>query len=390
MFRLNRRSYAGVAAMLTMASVAAGAGNASAQPTSAPHWRIVKTFGPSGANSSLAAVTATGPGDAWTAGEFCTGCPKQIQLGVAHWNGKRWSMQSLPAKIARHDYAIYSLGASSAKDVWIIAGATSGGFVAVRWNGKKWTATSLPSWVVRRAFGSGVTDNTAVTFGPKNVWDFSLGADALPTVAARFDGHTWRKAYLPGVPLRVSAVAANDIWVVAATKKTAHLPLGHHTNILMHWNGHSWKSITIPMPHSTFPGGFVDGLVGQGPKDAWIGVPTGGQIGSLRGELLHWNGAKWTHVSVPRGVFNVTTGAPVVPDGNGGVWMQGYGSAPPYPLHLYHYSHGRWTSELMPGGTHIFLQGFSWIPGTRSVWAVGLDVTGPGNTTKAVVTGYGV
>jgi hypothetical protein len=86
------------------------------------------------------------------------------------------------------------------------------------------------------------------------------------------------------------------------------------------------------MPKVTANGGYVAGLVGTGPRDAWLGVPTGGPVGNLRGELLHWNGARWSHVNTPRGVFNEPTGAPIVQDGHGGLWMQGNTTTSPYPL----------------------------------------------------------
>ncbi len=385
---LTTRSRTFVVASAATAALALIAGAASAQTASAPHWSIVQTLGPAGQASRLQAVTATGPGDAWAAGQLCEGCSPSPRLVVERWNGKGWKQQSLPAKIARNDYGVVSLTASSSTDTWIIS-STNSGSVAVRWNGQHWSAQSLPAWVVRIAFGSGLTDNTAVTFGPKNVWDFSLGAATLPTVAARYNGRSWHKAYLPGMPVYVSAVAANDIWAVGPTKKTMRLSTSKQTNIAMHWNGHSWKSITIPKLRSTPPGGFIDAVVAEGPKQLWIGEPTGGPIGDLSGKMLHWNGVKWTHVSVPRGVFNQPTGAPIVQDGHGGLWMQGNGPAPKYLLYLYHYNHGRWTRYLMPHGTNINLLGFSWVPGTAGVWAVGLDTAFPHDTVKALIAGYG-
>jgi hypothetical protein len=79
-----------------------------------------------------------------------------------------------------------------------------------------------------------------------------------------------------------------------------------------------------------------------------------------------------------------------VQDGHGGLWMQGNGAAPHYPLYLYHYSDGKWTRYLMPDGSSVNLLAFSWVPGTLGVWAVG-DDSGFGSTTlKALIAGYGI
>jgi len=376
-------SIAGIAAFSLIASVSSGQAAGSA-----PHWRIVKTFGPAGQASRLLAVTATGPANAWAAGDLCEGCTPSPRLAVQHWNGKSWNVRKLPATIAQSDYGVVSMAASSNSNVWIISD-TALGAAAVRLTGSKWTATKLPSWVVRVAFGSGLVDNTVLDFGSRNVWDFSLGAATLPTVAARFNGHLWRKTFMPTMPLHVSAVSANDIWAVGPTRKTMHLPLTQQTDIAMHWNGHFWKSIRVPRVRSTAVGGYVSGMVAQSPKQLWLGVPTGGTIGNLRGLLLHWNGSRWAHVFVPRGVFNFPTGAPIVQDGHGGLWMQRSGPAPNFPLYLYRYNHGHWTRYLMPDGNRINLLSFAWIPGTTKVWAVGLDTAFPANTVKALIAGFG-
>jgi hypothetical protein len=376
MIKFKLTSWAAVAALgaLTLMAGSAQAGTAS--------WRVVKTLGPNRHNSRMVAVAATGPKDAWAAGLFCEDCTHP-QLGVQHFNGHAWHAQTLPSTIAADDYGVLSLSASSAHDVLMVTSTTPNTSVAVRYNGSHWTASVLPSWVVRLA-GSGLDDNVAATFGPKNQWDFSLGALTLSNVAARYNGHTWRRAVLPYGPLNVSVVSANDIWAVGI--KNMALPLTKEPTYLMHWNGRSWSSVRIPMPHAAIFAHFISGLVGMGPKDAWIGLPTGGSVSDLTGELLHWNGSRWSHVPVPSGVFNVPTGAPVVQDGHGGLWMQQDLGL----LYLYHYSGGHWTKQKMPGGRYMNLLGFSWVPGTSSVWAVGLDTAFPANTVKALIVGYGV
>ena len=117
-------------------------------------------------------------------------------------------------------------------------------------------------------------------------------------------------------------------------------------------------------------------LVAGGPAAQATPATTGGTVSARRGILLHWNGRRWSRVSAPRGVFNFETGAPVAQDGHGGLWLQDNGRTSPFPLYLYHYSHGHFTRDTMPHGPDVNLQSFAWIPGTRSVWAAGHIVVG--------------
>jgi hypothetical protein len=57
-----------------------------------------------------------------------------------------------------------------------------------------------------------------------------------------------------------------------------------------------------------------------------------------------------------------------------------------------HYSHGRWTKHATPAdqGTRTQPNGFAWIPGTRSLWAVGQAIPLNGaDTVRAVILGNG-
>jgi hypothetical protein len=378
-----------IAAPVTIAALALAAAVVPAQAVSTPGWRIVKLIGPTGQTSGVQEIAATGPGDAWAAGFLCSGCAHQRdQLLVEHWTGGVWKQVALPSKIATKDSIVLSLAAHSARDAWVFAGPTGGPagirWDALRWNGTRWSAHLLPAWVVRFT-GAGNSFNAAADFGPADVWDFSLSAMTQPLLAAHFNGRTWKKVRLPAVPFFVSAPSRHDIWAVGATMKTRGKPFGQQVDVVMHWNGRSWHTMRLPRikVNPRFAG--ISGLVASGPRDVWVGIPTGGSGSNLSGLLLHWNGQRWARVRVPRGVFNQPTGAPVAQDGHGGVWLQGNGPAPAFLLYLYHYNNGRWTRFLMPEGTKVNLLGFSWIPGTRSVWAVGHFNAGPGNTVKGLI-----
>ena len=138
----------------------------------------------------------------------------------------------MPASIARNDWRIAAITASSAANAWIRT-ASSSKPVAVRWNGQRWTASVLPPWVVRIG-RSGEADDVAAAISARNVWNFSLSATQNPAMAARYNGHCWVRAYLPGEPTAVSALSASDIWAVGPSRKTMSKPVAQRVYLAMH------------------------------------------------------------------------------------------------------------------------------------------------------------
>jgi hypothetical protein len=354
-----------------------------AQARTTPGWRVVKDTGPAGQVSRFVNIVATGSGNAWAAG-YRGDAPL-----FDHWNGRTWQQRPLPAAMAAAYPAFSAFGASSAANAWAIARQQDSGYAALTWNGQQWTAATLPSWVVRISM-IGSPDDVPIVLGRKNVWNFSLAAITSPALAARYNGHSWRKVYLPGEPIVVSALSASDIWAIGPTRKTMSLPAAQQAYVAMHWNGQRWRTVAIPVTRlGLSQPGAVQGLAVLGPRDVWAGFPVSSPAGHTTGYLVHWNGRKWSRVRTPSGAFNVPGGAPAAQDGHGGLWLQGFGPAPADTPRMYHYSHGNWTTYSAPLPASVQLAELAWIPGTRSVWAAGQDVGAADDTIRAVIAKYG-
>lgn len=375
---------AAMAASLTAVMVA---GLVPAQATTTPGWRVVKEIGPAGCQSFLSDVLATGSRDAWAAGDMSISCGATRPL-VEHWNGRAWRQRPLPEALDSYD-GLVAIGASSASNAWLIASQENSSVLArLTWNGKTWKAARLPSWVSRKTSGLSLDDVLAV-FGPANVWNFSLDARQNPAMAARFNGRTWRRVYLPGAPVAVSAVTAGDIWAVGPSRKTMSKPVAQRVYVAMHWNGRTWRTIAMPKITSVSTLPHVFGMVAAGPDSLWATIPTGGPASARQGYLIHWDGQHWHRVRTPRGVFNQPDANPQAQDGRGGVWLQGFGPAPANAARLYHYRYGHWTTFRSPDAAAVQLAALAWIPGTRSLWAVGETAAGSDATRKAVIAKYG-
>jgi hypothetical protein len=65
---------------------------------------------------------------------------------------------------------------------------------------------------------------------------------------------------------------------------------GTHRTVVVHWNGVRWSAVTMPRA-----AGDLSGLACVSAADCWI-------IGSRDGlnEAMHWNGARWSVVPTPR------------------------------------------------------------------------------------------
>ena len=109
--------------------------------------------------------------------------------------------------------------------------------------------------------------------------------------------------------------------------------------------------------------------VALGPADVWLQRNTTiGKAPATTAGLLHWNGRRWSRVTLPAGTTFVDS---MTEDGHGGLWLAAVGPKPNYPSYIYHLN-GKWTRHSVPAvkGTNVGgVTELSWIPGTRSVWA---------------------
>jgi hypothetical protein len=321
-----------------------------------PGWRVVKTLGPSQLEWS-AALVATSPSDAWS--EWIGSTPKSNLSYIEHWNGKSWQPVRFPSSVAGYIGSFF-IGASSASDVWLF---NNPGQVA-RWNGHKWYLQAIPGWVVHGNL-SGDTALTPVIFSPRDVWVFSLGADDLTHpdhYAARYNGRTWSKAQLPGVPENADAVSPNDIWLLCSTGWTAF------DSLLIHWNGKKWSTVTLPKVSAPKGStGSIDDIAAISSNDVWLQANVANAAGTnITKYFLHGNGRTWTRVDFP---YPDTDEIGMAQDGHGGLWMIGSENTTEGLSYFYHFNDGHWTRYPLPAAAIFMWPGPEWIPGTRSLWS---------------------
>lgn len=201
---------------------------------------------------------------------------------AVHWNGSTWKRKAFPDS----SFVPTAVRASSAHNVWFL-GVSSSTKEVLRWNGARWHVISIPQ------FGTGV---------------------GLPVVLGRAD------AWLPG--------------------SDAGRP-----TVLWHWNGHGWKSYTLPV-HS----GYMN-IAGTSDRNLWAAGLTGvGAAGVGRLALYRWNGRAWKRARAPRVYLS---GLPALAmSASGEAWIAGYGTkAVGEESVIYYHTFGKWhrlPDRLLP------------------------------------------
>jgi hypothetical protein len=96
----------------------------------------------------------------------------------------------------------------------------------------------------------------------------------------------------------VAAIAADDVWAVGSYCILNPQPL------VIHWNGSKWKHVTVPQPQDAISTVFY-AIAATGPNDVWIAGAF--EIVSYTDDMIveHWDGKSWTIVFSP-GHFNRT------------------------------------------------------------------------------------
>jgi hypothetical protein len=359
-----------------------------AAAASPPGWRAVKTYP---ASSSLNGVAATAASDAFIVGSQSNadGTTSSKPMIAARWNGKAWlTLPQLPvAKGFQLNGGGNVVAASSASNAWVFAGTSNSSpadyTVAQRWNGKAWVTQSVfPAWVA-------IT--SAVTSSPSDAWAFGQVISPFATYAAHYNGHKWTRESFPIVPAGASALSGSDVYVVgeppgvsAASGKPADFVVEHYTK-------GKWSK--LPAPSFTIPKG--DGfsptsIVADSDTNVWAVAQLSKGEGVAQGSvLLHYNGHAWKRVTVP---YAVTAPTALAQDGAGGFWLTAQYTKAFTQYFIHDASNGKWTSVAVPHGKNVLVApgAIAWIPGTKSLWSAATQFPDSSGPARGIILKYGV
>ena len=347
---------------------------ATADPCALTIHPLPTTFG-----NFLADVVAAAPGDVWAVGgEGRYGNPYSGyhagQPLILHWGGTDWAAAPLPPILmAPTDGVLRALTAFGPHDVWAVGTLFSAGSppslhpLVLHWDGAAWQPVGIPDLPAGpAATGAGAlvaVDGTSAT----DLW--TLGTSIL-----HYDGTRWQTATVPSVgstPLTFQSLAVldhDDAWVVAVPQAagTAAGP-----PIVLRWSGRDWSVA------GGLPAGFQPAAIGgvRGQTGLW----------AVGNGAAHWDGVRWTAVSVPglgTGVLQSVTATLL-----GEAWAVGRVPDSDSVLHsaIFHWDGRRWERLADPAAvlqnpyTNLGRIG---VEGPGDAWAVGSTtmVTGSGGS----------
>lgn len=257
-------------------------------------WSVVRL--PSLPESMLSAVSASGPRNVWTAGVISTAkSDKQFwhkaQPLLLHWNGVAWRRQPLPwGRIGMGLEKVVATGTSS---LWVVSQPT-GVFprsVLEQWNGSGWRAVPAPFGPDDPLLGfSATAGNDAWAVG--SYAQHLNGAVRARPLAAHWDGAAWRFTPIPprrgnnaSVLADVVAVRPDDAWAIGQIQPVRPDEAIEPVFFFLHWDGRSWKAA----PGSARSGFFSSPKVGAARDGtAWA-------VGNCGDDnvVLGWNGSSW-------------------------------------------------------------------------------------------------
>ncbi len=207
----------------------------------------------SGDQNLLERVACASRSSCWAAGSYDTSFGSE-QNQVLHWNGRKWTKSSIAQPVGSN-HVLVGVACTSASDCWTVGNyenAAPGSLnEAFRWNGKKWTQVSTPS-----PGGHMAGDENEVA-----------GVFCVSTADCR-------------------AVGSSMSGTRAAT-----------VNQALHWNGKKWSYTATPDPAGVAPGheNQLFAVACVSASDCWAGgVAQRSSGGTVRSEILHWNGKRWT------------------------------------------------------------------------------------------------
>jgi hypothetical protein len=295
----------------------------------------------SGERPSVFGAASTGPEDVWAVGLLDTeqgGTPLAL-----HWDGRDWSVAEMP-DTGEPESHLWAASAISSGDVWAVGnwarpGQLEGGGLALHWDGTRWQNVPVPKAPPVAETGGPYDSLESVSASASDdVWavgsSVNVPETTSETMIVHWDGDTWSIVRSPNVAPEpgtgnvdntlsaVAAVASDDAWAVGSfeEKGLRHEDPTTYRPLTLHWDGTRWSNVSLPDVGQ----GGLNGVAAVGPDDVWaVGqtIPSSGGEYDVRPLLLHWDGTAWSRVVAPTDGSASLSAVTAIP--GGGLWAVG-------------------------------------------------------------------
>ncbi len=264
-----------------------------------------------------------------------------------------------------------SVAVVASTNVWAVGDITVGNgasqTLTEHWNGMTWSVVPSPS---PSAFSNVLSGVTAVS--ANDIWvvgSFANAHDIPQTLTEHWNGTTWSVVPSPNagtsttnVLNAVQADSANDVWAVGQFSAAS----GFRQTLTEHWNGKKWS--VVSSPNVGTHDNILHGVTTVSAHDVWAVGDFLDSNSNAHTLIEHWNGTTWSVVPSPSPVASTLNDVKAVSAND--VWAVG-GAAPSQTL-TEHWNGTKWSvvPSLSPGTNDNALAGVA-IISAHNIWAVG-------------------
>jgi hypothetical protein len=262
--------------------------------------------------------TCTASNSCWAVGDFGLGnAPPEKQLNlILHWNGKKWTKMRPPnpggIKLTDLNFlnAVRCVSASDCNAAGSYGSISTAKSIelneVLHWNGKVWSRVHVPN-----PAGPGNEKNNqveALACGAKtSCWGAGLYGTSEPTETfanemLHWNGAKWTKAVVPNPGgtktgdtnflYGATCDGSADCWAVG-DYRTSH---NAQVNEALHWNGKRWYYVGTPnlAGSESLDSNELYQVRCTSSTNCWAVGGSQAYLGIQTGEILHWNGKKWS------------------------------------------------------------------------------------------------
>lgn len=275
-------------------------------PAFAATWTVVTTPNASVFANQLTGVDARATTDVWAVGSARHDTHPGVRPLAMRWNGTGWTVVNTPTLFDYGSFSeVDAVAADNAMAVGsqeVFVGPT---FTRValteRWNGSGWSVVTSP---LPAGAGSSHLDGVR-SFSAADTWavgHYTTGtAPATRTLIQRFNGSSWSVVAGPNPNasfnqlLAVDGASATDVWAVGTAG------IGNaSTGLALRWNGSAWSAVTLPAPPAGLTGVRLNDVSAVAANDVWVvGQAFNSALRQTVFYYLRWNGSTWQNGSGP-------------------------------------------------------------------------------------------
>lgn len=248
---------------------------------------------------SLAGVAGVSSDDVWAVGQYLSESPTVSNGLIEHWDGTAWKDMAVPqVRGSQGSSGLLGVAATSANDVWAVGfyyDGTAQRSLALHWDGHTWQAMPTPKLgEFANLWGVSATSDS-------NAWAVGQYKDnsEIATLALHWDGSTWKQIETPaigsGPELRaVTAIAEDDVWAVGSYSDTKQV-----LTLALHWDGSTWQRVVTPSPARGVAGALtrLTGVTAASEDNVWASGTL--EYSRTKDVVLHWDGHAWSRIAVP-------------------------------------------------------------------------------------------